>query len=71
MITAQAYNGLFAVIASELTAVEDRLQEPVEKSGALLQVVASYPSHRGGSGSGQPWCCWRLAPAVPTSGSVG
>jgi octaprenyl-diphosphate synthase len=48
MITAQAYNGLFAVIASELTAVEDRLQEPVEKSGALLQVVASYALASGG-----------------------
>jgi octaprenyl-diphosphate synthase len=48
MITGQAHNGLFAVIASELTAVEDRLQEPVEKSGALLQVVASYALASGG-----------------------
>jgi octaprenyl-diphosphate synthase len=48
MITVQAHNGLFAVIASELTAVEDRLQEPVEKSGALLQAVASYALASGG-----------------------
>jgi octaprenyl-diphosphate synthase len=48
MITVQAHNGLFAVIASELTAVEDRLQEPVEKSGALLQAVAGYALASGG-----------------------
>jgi octaprenyl-diphosphate synthase len=48
MISAQAHNGLFAVIASELSAVEDRLQEPLEKSGALLQVVASYALASGG-----------------------
>jgi octaprenyl-diphosphate synthase len=39
---------LFAVIAAELHAVEDRLQAPAEESGALLSVVASYALASGG-----------------------
>jgi octaprenyl-diphosphate synthase len=48
MITSRTQDGLFAVIAAELTAVEDRLQEPVHESGALLAAVARYALASGG-----------------------
>jgi octaprenyl-diphosphate synthase len=48
MITSGTQDGLFTVIASELTAVEDRLQEPVQDSGALLRAVANYVLAPGG-----------------------
>lgn len=41
-------DGLFSVIAAELSAVEDRLQEPAQDSGALLSLVASYALGSGG-----------------------
>jgi octaprenyl-diphosphate synthase len=41
-------DGLFTLIASELAAVEDRLQAPVEESGALLSLVAGYALASGG-----------------------
>ena len=48
MISTSIQNGLFALIAGELQAVEDRLQAPEEESGALLTVVASYALASGG-----------------------
>jgi octaprenyl-diphosphate synthase len=48
MITSQTQNGLFSVIAAELSAVEDCLREPVRDSGALLSTVASYALGSGG-----------------------
>ncbi len=48
MITSGTQNGLFHVIAEELSAVEDRLQEPAQDSGVLLSVVASYALGSGG-----------------------
>ncbi len=48
MISTAAQNGLFSIIASELQAVEDRLQEPVEESGHLLSAVAGYSLASGG-----------------------
>jgi len=48
MITSGTQNGLFSVIAAELSAVEDRLQEPAQDSGVLLSVVASYALGSGG-----------------------
>jgi len=48
MITSETQNGLFGVIAEELSAVEDRLQEPTWNSGVLLSVVASYALGSGG-----------------------
>lgn len=48
MITVRTRDGLFSVIAAELSAVEDRLQGPVEQSGALLQAVATYALASGG-----------------------
>lgn len=48
MITSRTQNGLFSVIAAELSAVEDRLQEPAQDSGALLSVVAGYALGSGG-----------------------
>src|SRR5574341_2577140 len=48
MSTVRTYDGLFSVIAADLTAVEDRLYDPVERSGALLQAVASYALASGG-----------------------
>lgn len=48
MISSRTQDGLFGIIASELGAVEDRLQEPIEDSGALLSAVASYALASGG-----------------------
>ena len=48
MITSGTQDGLFSVIAAELSAVEDRLQEPARDSGVLLPVVASYALGSGG-----------------------
>jgi len=48
MVATSTQNGLFAVIAGELQAVEDRLQTPGEESGTLLSVVASYALASGG-----------------------
>ncbi len=48
MITLDRQDGLFSVIAAELAAVEDRLQEPAQDSGALLSLVASYALGSGG-----------------------
>jgi octaprenyl-diphosphate synthase len=48
MITSGTQNGLFTVIAAELSAVEGRLQEPARDSGALLTVVADYALGSGG-----------------------
>jgi octaprenyl-diphosphate synthase len=48
MITTVTTNGLFGIIAAELQAVEERLQEPVEESGRLLSVVAGYSLAPGG-----------------------
>ncbi|HSB79584.1 MAG TPA: polyprenyl synthetase family protein [Candidatus Methylomirabilis sp.] len=48
MISTSAQNGLFAVIADELQAVEDRLQTPREESGTLLRVVSNYALASGG-----------------------
>ncbi len=48
MSTVRTRDGLFSVIAAELAAVDDRLQEPVEQSSALLQAVASYALASGG-----------------------
>ncbi len=48
MISAVTTNGLFSIVASELQAVEERLQEPVEESGHLLSVVAGYSLASGG-----------------------
>lgn len=48
MITSRTQNGLFSLIAGELSAVEDRLQEPMQDSGALLTVVAGYAMGSGG-----------------------
>ncbi len=48
MNTSGTQDGLFSLVATELHAVEDRLQEPVEESGALLSVVASYALASGG-----------------------
>jgi len=48
MITPRTQNGLFSLIAAELSAVEDRLQEPAQDSGALLSLVASYALGSGG-----------------------
>ena len=48
MITSGTQDGLFSVIAAELSAVEDRLQEPARDSGVLLSVVASYALGSGG-----------------------
>jgi len=48
MSTVRTRDGLFSVIAADLTAVDDRLQEPVERSGALLQTVATYALASGG-----------------------
>jgi octaprenyl-diphosphate synthase len=42
MITSGTQDGLFSVIAADLSAVEDRLQEPAQEIGVLLSVVASY-----------------------------
>ncbi len=48
MITLGAQDGLFSVIAAELSAVEGRLQEPAQDSGVLLSAVASYALGSGG-----------------------
>lgn len=48
MSTVRTRDGLFSVIAADLTAVDDRLQEPVDQSGALLQAVATYALASGG-----------------------
>ncbi len=48
MVTTATQNGLFSIIAPELQAVEDRLQEPVEESGCLLSAVAGYSLVSGG-----------------------
>ena len=48
MITSGTQNGLFDVIATELSAVEDRLQGPTQDSGVLLSVVPSYALGSGG-----------------------
>ncbi|MBI4574254.1 MAG: polyprenyl synthetase family protein [candidate division NC10 bacterium] len=48
MIPSRTQDGLFTVIASELTAVEDRLQEPAQESGGLLTTVANYVLAPGG-----------------------
>jgi len=48
MIVSQTRNGVFAVVAGELAAVEDRLQEPARDGGALLSTVASYALGSGG-----------------------
>ena len=48
MIITATTNGLFGIIAAELQAVEERLQEPVEESGHLLSVVAGYSLAAGG-----------------------
>jgi octaprenyl-diphosphate synthase len=48
MITSRMHDGLFTVIAAELTAVEDRLQEPVPEIGTLLSAVARYALASGG-----------------------
>ncbi len=48
MSTVRTRDGLFSVIAAELAAVDDRLQEPVEQSSALLQAVATYALASGG-----------------------
>jgi octaprenyl-diphosphate synthase len=48
MITSRVQNGLFSLIAGELSAVEDRLQEPMQDRGALLTVVAGYAMGSGG-----------------------
>ncbi len=48
MITSGTQDGLFSVIAAELSAVEDRLLEPARDSGVLLSVVASYALGSGG-----------------------
>ena len=48
MSTVRTRDGLFSVIAAELTAVDDRLHEPVDQSGALLQAVATYALASGG-----------------------
>lgn len=48
MITPRTQDGLFSVIAPELSAVEDRLQEPAQDSGALLSLVAGYALGSGG-----------------------
>jgi octaprenyl-diphosphate synthase len=48
MITSGTQNGLFGVVAAELSAVEDRLQEPAQDSGVLLSAVASYALGSGG-----------------------
>jgi octaprenyl-diphosphate synthase len=48
MITSATQNGLFGVIAAELSAVEDRLQEPAQETGVLLSAVASYALGSGG-----------------------
>ena len=48
MITSGTQNELLGVIAAELSAVEDRLQEPAQDSGVLLSAVASYALGSGG-----------------------
>ncbi len=48
MITSGTQDGLFTIIASELTAVEDRLQEPAQESGGLLTTVTNYVLAPGG-----------------------
>lgn len=48
MISSQRQDGLFAPIAAELAAVEERLQAPAEESGALLSLVAGYALASGG-----------------------
>lgn len=48
MITSGTQNELFGVIGAELSAVEDRLQEPSQEIGVLLSVVASYALGSGG-----------------------
>lgn len=48
MIATRTKKGLFGLIAAELSAVEDRLQEPAQDSGALLSLVASYALGSGG-----------------------
>ncbi|MBI2115261.1 MAG: polyprenyl synthetase family protein [candidate division NC10 bacterium] len=48
MITSRTHDGPFSVIAAELTAVLDRLQEPVPEIGTLLSRVASYALASGG-----------------------
>src|SRR5574341_2193971 len=48
MSTVRTRDGLFSVIAADLTAVDDRLHEPVDQSGALLQAVATYALASGG-----------------------
>jgi octaprenyl-diphosphate synthase len=48
MIISGTQNGLFSVIAAELSAVEERLQEPAQVGGALLSVVADYALGSGG-----------------------
>jgi octaprenyl-diphosphate synthase len=48
MIISGTQNGLFGLIATELSAVEDCLREPVRDSGALLSRVANYALGSGG-----------------------
>jgi len=48
MISTSTQNGLFAVIAEELQAVEGRLQASGEERGSLLTVVANYALASGG-----------------------
>jgi octaprenyl-diphosphate synthase len=48
MTSVATHNGLFAVISREMQELEDRLQAPVEESGALLSAVARYALASGG-----------------------
>ena len=48
MVSVATHNGLFTVISREMQEVEDRLQAPVEESGALLSAVVQYALASGG-----------------------
>jgi octaprenyl-diphosphate synthase len=48
MMPTGTQDGLFTLIAEELSAVEDRLQAPPEESGALLSLVSRYALASGG-----------------------
>jgi octaprenyl-diphosphate synthase len=48
MTSVATHNGLFTVISREMREVEDRLQAPIEESGALLSAVVRYALASGG-----------------------
>jgi octaprenyl-diphosphate synthase len=48
MITSRSQDGLFTVVGAELSAVEERLQSPLDSGGMLLSVVASHALASGG-----------------------